>query len=660
MFFFSYTAAVIAVACLVMAAAIIFKKRDVLSFCIVMYAGGAGIWNIANAFADVSWNSAVARFWCGLALAGSMVFIIFYLIFLEQFLSKRCFKSATIGVLIMVPAVIFSVLAFSSLYIVELVFVGSTPTITVPGNINYLILVYTLAVLFYGLWRLQAAYASLSWIKKRQILYVKAGFLLVLITGVVCTIILPFLGYFMFFSLAGQSVIGVILLTAYSIYKHNFLDISIVIKRSLVFTILLFLVVCFYLALLFLVQTIFFDFNHSTYLITSIGTCFFGIFSVPKIDALLRRMTDTIFFKDSYEPAEVLARVSEILNNNLHLDDLVNQTALVLEKKLKIKYAILRPVYLDQESGGEAIYYAPNSLQDCSLILPLEKTGKQIGVLFLGSKLSGDPYTDVDIDLLKTVSHQITVALEKSRLYEQVKDYSKNLEVKIAARTVELEQLQEKQSQALFEIAHELQTPLTIIKNDLHRFFAFPANEYRAQHLEQNIDRVSRFINSLLRLARLDFVENSAIEILSLSEVLRDLVEEFEVIAQGSAIVLKYQIAEHVRIQGEKHKIIEMISNLVSNAMKYIDNDRIVSIVLEIKNNMAVLVVQDTGVGIAAVDIPYIFDRFYRGNEMSASGTGLGLAICKKIILLHRGTIRVESAVGVGTRMEVRLPLAVK
>jgi signal transduction histidine kinase len=161
-------------------------------------------------------------------------------------------------------------------------------------------------------------------------------------------------------------------------------------------------------------------------------------------------------------------------------------------------------------------------------------------------------------------------------------------------------------------------------------------------------------------LARLDFVENSAIEILSLSEVLRDLVEEFEVIAQGSAIVLKYQIAEHVRIQGEKHKIIEMISNLVSNAMKYIDNDRIVSIVLEIKNNMAVLVVQDTGVGIAAVDIPYIFDRFYRGNEMSASGTGLGLAICKKIILLHRGTIRVESAVGVGTRMEVRLPLAVK
>jgi hypothetical protein len=175
MFFFSYTAAVIAVTCLVMAAAIFFKKRDVLSFCIVMYAGGAGIWNFANAFADVSWNSAVARFWCGLALAGSMVFIIFYLIFLEQFLSKRCFKSATIGVLIMVP------------------------TITVPGNINYLILVYTLAVLFYGLWRLQAAYASLSWIKKRQILYVKAGFLLVLITGVVCTIILPFLGYFMFF-----------------------------------------------------------------------------------------------------------------------------------------------------------------------------------------------------------------------------------------------------------------------------------------------------------------------------------------------------------------------------------------------------------------------------------------------------------------------------
>lgn len=656
MFFFSYTAAIIGAICLVMAAVILTKKRDRLSWYLIISTAGVGLWNISNAFADLSWNEFTAHLWCGFALVGSMFFIVFYVIFLEQFSTQRPFKNRLIALFILLPAIFFSSISFSSIYITDIIFVGTTPAITIPGKINYLILVYSLAIIFYGLWRLRNCYKFLPPIKRKQILYIKAGFLVSLGAGIVFTIILPFLGNFMLFSLAAQFTIISIFLTVYTIYKHNFLDIKVIIQRSLIYTVLVAIIVSFYLAVLFIAQSIFFGSGQAIYLVSAIITCVVGIFSVSKIDDLLRRLTDRVFFKDRYDSAKVLQNLSETLNSNLNLNDLVLKTTAILENSLKIKEIYISLLPHEQEEVCQELKFLAEKY-NLPLTLLLERQNKLIGVMFLGSKLSGDNYTDEDISLLKTFAHQMTLALEKSQLYEQVKDHSKNLEKKIEERTAELKNLQEKQSQELFEIAHELQTPLTVLKGELNALIINCPGKEKTEHLEKNIDRISNFINNLLKLARLDFVDGQKMEVLNLSHLLLGLVEEFIVIAQGSNIIFEHHIEENIFISGDKNKLGELISNLVGNAMKYIANERKVIINLQKIDSWARLEIIDTGAGISAEDLPNLFKRFYRGNKAQGNGTGLGLVICKKIVTLHNGEIKIKSQAGHGTIVEVLLPI---
>jgi signal transduction histidine kinase len=191
----------------------------------------------------------------------------------------------------------------------------------------------------------------------------------------------------------------------------------------------------------------------------------------------------------------------------------------------------------------------------------------------------------------------------------------------------------------------------------LHALIRANTHNDTLPQLEKNIDRVSRFINSLLRLAKMDFTEQIEMRPISLSDLLLELTEEFEVIAQESGMKLCSHIAQGIMIKGDRNKIVEMVSNLVSNAMKYNAHEMRVDVLLEKQGSQAVLSIADTGVGIAAYDIPYIFDRFFRAEDVSGSGTGLGLAICKKIVHMHGGTIEVESEKGEGARFVVRLPL---
>ncbi len=643
-----------------MAAVILNKKRDRLSLYLVLSTIGVGLWNISNAFADLAWNNLTARIWCGFALIGSMFFIVFYVIFLEQFLTQRSFKNYVAAIFILIPAIFFSSVSFSRIYITEIIIQGTAPAITIPGKINYFILVYSLLIIFYGLWRLQSFYASLSLVKRKQILYVKAGFIISLCAGIIFTIIFPFLGNFMLFSLAAQFTILSVVLTMYTMYKHNFLDINIIIQRGLVYTLLLGLVIFFYLATLFIVQSLFFNHGQILYLIVAIITCAVGIFSVPKIDAWLRRLTDKLFFKDKYDPATVLKELSETLNSNLDLRDLVLKTTNILKKNLKIKDIYFEFLPSDCTQALQKLEDLQKKYDSYVMLRleKLEKTDKLLGVLFLSPKLSGDGYSDTDSSLLNIFAHHMTLALEKSQLYEQVKDYSKNLEIKIEQRMAELKQLQEKQSQELFDIAHQLQTPLTVLKGQVQILAADLQEKDKTQLLETNVDRISQFVSGLLKLARLDFEGEQRREKINFSELLSSLVEEFSVIAQESRIVFEHDIEKNIFVMGDTNKLTELVSNLVSNAMKYIAHERRVVINLKKVDAWARLEIIDTGAGISAEDLSNLFKRFYRGHTAAGSGTGLGLAICKKIIDVHQGNIRITSELHKGTQVEVLLPLA--
>jgi signal transduction histidine kinase len=130
--------------------------------------------------------------------------------------------------------------------------------------------------------------------------------------------------------------------------------------------------------------------------------------------------------------------------------------------------------------------------------------------------------------------------------------------------------------------------------------------------------------------------------------------------AGGAGISLALEVpAEPVMLRFDRERIVQLLSNLVGNALKFTPRGGEVVVELVDRADEAVLEVRDSGPGIPESDLPLVFDRFFRGTnvgEARASGSGLGLAIARSIVEMHGGSIGVTSVVGQGTTFTVRLP----
>lgn len=219
-----------------------------------------------------------------------------------------------------------------------------------------------------------------------------------------------------------------------------------------------------------------------------------------------------------------------------------------------------------------------------------------------------------------------------------------------------------RQARFTADAAHELRTPVTVMlthtqngldsdcDNAEHRE-AFEASKRAAQ-------RMRHLIESLLELARLDSGETAAKrEPCELDWVAREATELLHPLANEQAVDLEVELAP-VRCEGNAEEIGQVVTNLVSNAIYYNRPGGSVRVKVAIEAGAAVLIVSDTGQGIAPEDLPHIFERFYRADKARArrtGRTGLGLAITKAIIEAHGGTIEAATELGHGSTFTVRL-----
>jgi len=243
---------------------------------------------------------------------------------------------------------------------------------------------------------------------------------------------------------------------------------------------------------------------------------------------------------------------------------------------------------------------------------------------------------------------------------------AEELEEKVRQRTANIAGLQEGQRQMMQEMAHGLQTPITILKGELIQLRQIASDGKKIKSIERSIDRVSKFIYDMLRLAKLESeTKDAKKEIFDLSRLLNELIESYEIIANEKNIKIDHKIAKRINFFGNEKAIEEMITNLVSNSVEYIkeDGDKKISLNLRQNQDSIELIVADNGIGIDKQDISKLFQRFYRaGNKEPArhKGTGLGLAICKEIIQKHNGSIRVESEKNEGAKFIVTFPIPQK
>lgn len=205
-------------------------------------------------------------------------------------------------------------------------------------------------------------------------------------------------------------------------------------------------------------------------------------------------------------------------------------------------------------------------------------------------------------------------------------------------------------------VSHELRTPLTVIKGYLEMILANaeqlePRFQRPLEQMSQQTDRMENLLKDLLWLSRLESVRTQTRrEQVDIAALLQELVDELHTLYPERALTL--QSDTRVKIPGDYRELHSAVSNLILNAFKYSKDDSLVTVSWRQQGGELLLSVQDQGIGIDAVHIPRLTERFYRVDDSRSSatgGTGLGLAIVKHVAAGHRAELRIASLQGKGS-----------
>jgi len=352
----------------------------------------------------------------------------------------------------------------------------------------------------------------------------------------------------------------------------------------------------------------------------------------------------------------------------------VSQKALVLDE---LKF-LARDAKKDKDKKSFEQLNANMKKIEASLCLPLLSNKKLIGIIVLGSKISGDPYNKEDLDLLTTLSNQAGIAIENARLFQEVKDFNKTLKSKVDEQTKDLraqaehlKKLLEMRSEFLNIASHQLKTPISVILGTVSMFREGSMNKLtpaKRQKFLENIfaktKKLNTIINDILRASEIDTenfkISPDGLKMIDLNLMCQTIFDDYlrEAALKKIKLNLILPKGKPIEVVGEFDFLKQAISNLVDNAIKYTQKG-IVKIDLSQENDQVLIKITDTGIGIPQVDQNRIFGKFSRAInavDMYADGSGLGLFIVKRIIEAHPGgKISFSSKLGKGSEFVINL-----
>ena len=219
------------------------------------------------------------------------------------------------------------------------------------------------------------------------------------------------------------------------------------------------------------------------------------------------------------------------------------------------------------------------------------------------------------------------------------------------------------QKQFASDAAHELRTPVAVIltqtQTALNRERDAASYKQTVEACQRAAQRMRKLIESLLELARFDAGQQVLKRLpFDFSKTISDSAELVQTLAEERGVKIISDLAP-LEIIGDPERLAQVVTNLLTNAIQYNQPDGEVRVQLESENNLAVLIIANTGQGIAPADLPRVFERFYRADKSrtGAGNSGLGLSICKAIVEAHGGTMEASSEEKVGTTFTVRLPV---
>jgi signal transduction histidine kinase len=300
---------------------------------------------------------------------------------------------------------------------------------------------------------------------------------------------------------------------------------------------------------------------------------------------------------------------------------------------------------------------------------------RPIGVLSAYSSTGRVYFSPEFLQFFRTLGVQLGLGIRNAQLYRELGDLSRELEAKVRQRTAELEQanrrlteLDRLKSDFVSTVSHELRTPLTSIRSLSESLLAGgdiprPRQEQFLAIIVQESQRLSRMIGQLLDLSRIEAGKMDwRMEDLDLGEVVDQAVQAHCALLDAKGITLIVDRPPRpVAVLADRDQIIQVLTNLLSNAAKFTAPAGEVRVRTFPDGELAVVEVEDTGVGIAPDQIHAIFERFRQiGATLTGKpeGAGLGLPISREIVLHHGGTLTVRSTPGQGSCFRMTLPTA--
>lgn len=212
-------------------------------------------------------------------------------------------------------------------------------------------------------------------------------------------------------------------------------------------------------------------------------------------------------------------------------------------------------------------------------------------------------------------------------------------------------------AQLVDDLAHELKTPLTLMRLELEGMadrLQSPAEA--ADHLNQELEEVSELVSDLIFLASRDTAPTPQMDWVDVNMIVASAVRRFEGSASDGRM-LRYTLADNLPpIYGDAYLVQRAVSNLIANAIRYTPRGGEITLLTTQEKDSIQVIVRDTGEGIASEHLPHIFERFYRvdsSRSRHSGGRGLGLAIVKQIMQQHQGQVLVESQVGHGSTFKL-------
>jgi signal transduction histidine kinase len=527
---------------------------------------------------------------------------------------------------------------------------------------------------------------------RQQTITLLAGMTLTVLHVVVFVILLPTIwGQSpLFYAIGYAAPYYLTIFTGYGLLRQGLFDIRAIVARSLAYLLSVLIA-----ALLFITPVVLI----STYLLgehLSIRTIL-AIVAVTLVIAFLfqplknyfNRVTNRYFYRDYYDPQDVLDKLGSLLVGTVDTNEILrNGSSILLEsvKPASVEFLLFADtkkhdevrllhrlegiqtnVIVTEEISADGELLALLRKKEVAVAIRLRTSHELIGYMLLGTRRSGDGYSNNDRRLLGVAADELALGIQNSLRFREIEKFNATLQDKIEEATRKLRRTNDKlrtldqtKDDFISMASHQLRTPLTSVKGYVSMVLEGDAgkiNPMQRKLLNQafiSSQRMVYLISDLLNVSRLR-TGKFIIEPIrtNLANVIKGEIDQLVETAKSRNLELVYAKPEHFpTYMLDETKLRQVIMNFVDNAIYYTPSGGRITVSLVEKTQSIEFSVSDTGMGVPKHEQPHLFTKFFRAynaRRARPDGTGLGLFMAKKVIIAQGGAIMFKSQEGKGS-----------